>query len=95
MDHYQPILNWFSNGNVLQILNDSNNAEYKKALDAVDGLDAIVNSYVNYRVIEEKYLHMELVLHALAETELISKDFVNSKIEFKDPLHDALDDIFD
>jgi magnesium chelatase subunit I len=95
MDPYQPILNWFSNGNVLQILNDSNNAEYKKALDAVDGLDAIVNSFVNYRVIEEKYLHMELVLHALAETELISKDFVNSKIEFKDPLHDALDDIFD
>ena len=45
--------------------------------------------------IEEKYLHMELVLHALAETELISKDFVNSRIEFKDPLHDALDDIFD
>jgi magnesium chelatase subunit I len=95
MDPYQPILNWFSNGNVLQILNDSNNAEYKKALDTVDGLDAIVNSYVNYRVIEEKYLHMELVLHALAETELISKDFVNSRIEFKDPLHDALDDIFD
>jgi magnesium chelatase subunit I len=95
MDPYQSILNWFSSGSMLQILNDSDNIEYQKRLDSVDGLDTLVNSYVNYKSKEEKYLHMELVLHALAEADLISKDFVNSKIEFKDPLYDALDDIFD
>jgi len=46
---------------------------------------------------DEIYTYMELVLHGLAEFQVVSKDMVESKMTFRDTLADMLnaDDLFD
>ncbi|MCB0620853.1 MAG: hypothetical protein KDC41_19570, partial [Saprospiraceae bacterium] len=44
---------------------------------------------------KEVPLYMELVLHGLAEFNVINKDFVESRFSFRDLLASMLDDDFD
>jgi len=64
---------------------------YEKALDQVPGLDQLL---VQHKVAKkDRYAWKELILHALAEFEVINKDLLQSKISFSDPLADMLEDL--
>ncbi len=94
-DVYGTIRAWFSAGNTINLLNDASNEAYEKALDSVAGLRKIV-AIANVPKGEE-YLYMELVLHSLAEFDVINKDFVESSFNFRDLLanmFDEEDDLF-
>jgi magnesium chelatase subunit I len=90
-DPYGTIRAWFSGGNEVELLNDSSEADYRKALDGVAGLRKLIESQLNLKG-EEAYLFMELALHGLAEFDVVNKEVVESTFSFRDILANMLDD---
>lgn len=95
-DPYGVMRAWFSGGNAVNLLNDMSDKDYRTALDNVAGLRKFVESNTEAQG-DEVYLYMELVLHGLAEFQVISKDMLEAKLSFRDTLADMLnsDDLFD
>ncbi|WP_116106415.1 magnesium chelatase [Lewinella sp. IMCC34191] len=88
-DPYGIIRAYFSGGNVVELLNDGSNAEYRKALDKVAGLRKFVESHIEENLTDtEIYLYMELVLQGLAEMEVLNKEALNNSLNFRDILAD-------
>ena len=71
---YQEIVDYFNEGNKLDLFNDLNNEAYHSALLSIPGLKRLV----------EKYFLMEFVLHGLAEYSLLSKHILQSGVQFSD-----------
>ncbi|MFT4762576.1 MAG: magnesium chelatase subunit I [Paraglaciecola sp.] len=93
-DPYGTIKAYFSGGNILELLNDASDKDYRLALEKVAGLQKFVRNHKIPK--DQELLFMELLLHGLAEFNLINKDYLESKFTFKDMLADMLgDDMFD
>jgi magnesium chelatase subunit I len=90
-DPYGVIKAYFSGSHVVEVSNDAADSEYHKALNQVPGMEELLNSYQ----VPEKECHTfkELVLHALSEFDVISKDLLQARISFSDPLANMLDDM--
>lgn len=89
---YRKITDWFGEGNVMDILNDLPDRDYRNRLLAIDGLDDLVERVYPQLVGNEKLFMMEFILHGLAEYSLISKKTLQQGLQFKD-LTDSLFDI--
>lgn len=83
---YQVILNWFGEGNTLDMLNEASSGEYASQLALVPGLDDLINRYQPALVEENGLLLKEFVLHALSEYSLLSKQQLETQTTFKDLL---------
>jgi magnesium chelatase subunit I len=83
---YQTISNWFSKGNVIDILNTISNVDYEKTLKSIPGLKEIVKKYQSKADEKAQLLMMEFVLHSLAEYSVLSKFKLEEGIQFKDML---------
>ncbi|MEM1216250.1 MAG: magnesium chelatase, partial [Bacteroidota bacterium] len=96
-DPYGTVRTWFGAGNTIDLLNDCSDADYRKALDEVAGLRKLVNKTLPDLSTAETYLYMELVLHGLAEFNVLNKDVLESSMNFRDLLANMLDedDLFD
>jgi magnesium chelatase subunit I len=81
---YQAIVNWFSKGNKIDLLNNLSNSEYKKVLQSIPGLKELIEKYYPNENEQNKLLLMEFALHGLAEYSLLSKFKLESGIQFKD-----------
>lgn len=81
---YQEIIDWFNDGNSVDLLNESNNAEYRKTLENVPGLKKLVQKLHGKVSVEEQFFLMEFVLHGLAEYSLLSKHLLQSGMQFTD-----------
>lgn len=81
---YKSIIDWFNNGNILEIPNDLSNEEYEKRLKSVSGLEEVVKKYLDDS--KELYfpLMMEFLLHGLTEYSQLSKEPLDKAIKFKD-----------
>ncbi|MEO0337760.1 MAG: magnesium chelatase [Bacteroidota bacterium] len=90
-DPYGTIRAWFSAGNTLDLLNDSSDKDYKKALDGVAGLRKLAEQYTKAQG-DELYVYMELALHGLVEFDVLNKDVLESSLTFRDLLANMLDD---
>lgn len=90
-DPYGTIRAWFTGGNTVELINDSSDKAYRKKLDSVAGLRKFVENQLDVQD-GELYTYMELVLHGLAEFEVVNKDLVDSTFTFKDLLAGMLDD---
>ncbi len=89
-DPYGTVRAWFAGGNSVDLLTDLPGKKFFLALDQVAGLKKIVE---NAKLDElETYTYMELVLHGLAEFEVLSKEFIETKWVFKDFLAGNLKD---
>ncbi len=94
-DPYGTIRAWFSGGNSVDLLNDSSDEEFRKTLDEVSGLRKLVEKQLDVKG-EEAYTYMELVLHGLAEFNVVNKDVLEASFTFRDLLANMLDDdLFD
>ncbi|MEO0776586.1 MAG: magnesium chelatase, partial [Bacteroidota bacterium] len=89
-DPYGTLRAWFSGGNVINLLNDASESDYHDALDKVAGLRKLVDQA--QVPAGSEYIYMELVLHGLAEFEVLNKDFVESTFNFRDLLANMFDD---
>ncbi|MEL7162341.1 MAG: magnesium chelatase, partial [Bacteroidota bacterium] len=88
-DPYGIIRAYFSGGNVVELLNDAGDADYRKALDGVGGLRKFVTGTLDRKLGEaETYLYMELVLQGLAEMEILNKETMENSLSFRDILAD-------
>ena len=70
---YAPILEWFSEGNSVDLFFDMSNQAYQKALDEVKGLKKVIKELHPNAKANEQYFLMELTLHALSEYSKLSK----------------------
>lgn len=94
-DPYGAIRAWFSGGNHIELLNDTSDKDFQKALDNVAGLRKLVEKSVEASP-EEVYTFMELALHGLAAFNVINKEILESSFSFRDLLADMLnEDMFD
>lgn len=81
---YLKVIEWFTEGNVLEISDELNTAQYKKELQRVDGLSALVKSFHPDVMENQHYLLMELTLHGLAEYSQLSKKYLEGGYGFSD-----------
>ncbi len=81
---YQRIIDWFGNGNDLNLMNDLSNDAYAKQLYQVPGLVNAVEKYHPDLDRPSKLFMMEFLLHGLAAYSLLSKSLVQSGFQFKD-----------
>jgi magnesium chelatase subunit I len=81
---FQTITDWFGNGNMVDLLTNYSNAEYKKELMSIPGLKELVD--LKYKKESESYklFLMELALHGLAEYSMLSKHSLEKGMQFKD-----------
>ena len=70
---YQPVIDWFSKGNDLMLLQDAADSAYLASLYKVDGLYAAVKQFYPNADEAQAALLMEFLLHGLSEFSLISK----------------------
>ncbi len=81
---YADIINWFNEGNTVELLSNGTQKEYEEKLNKVNGLKELVETVIGKLPKEEKLLMMELVLHGLAEFSQLSKHNLEKGITFKD-----------
>lgn len=81
---YKHIVNWFGDGNKVDLYNNMTDAEYASELKSVDGLEDIVNRYQPSDNDKLNLFMMEFVLHGLAEFSQLSKVQIETQTSFKD-----------
>ncbi len=83
---YKKVVDWFADGNVIDILTDITDREYDARFKTINGLDEIVEAFQpNLSKIDKSFM-MEFALHGLAEFSLISKKALDTGLQFKDLL---------
>ena len=92
---YSKIINWFSNNNILDLLDHEKDSVYSNALSFVEGLEGLVTKYHPKAKGNDKLLLMEFALHGLAEHSLLSKTKLISGVSFKDLFGSLLNQNFD
>lgn len=81
---YAEIISWFSEGNKIDLMLNSDDKEYEKELSKVPGLKDVVKRFHKSLDKKELQLHMEFVLHGLSEFSQLSKHRLESGLQFKD-----------
>jgi len=81
---YTEVVNWFSDGNTLELIDDLSLPAYKKALNSVTGLKEIVKQFHPRLAENQQLLLMEFVLHGLAEFSQLNKGFLDKGFTFAD-----------
>lgn len=89
-DPYGTIRAWFSGGNEVDFLNDMSEKEFKQEIEKVAGLKKFVEQFGLPK--EDLHTYMELVLHGLAAFSILSKDYLESRMSFADPLANMFDE---
>ncbi len=83
---YQPVINWFGDGNSIDLMLLETEKSYGKALDAIPGLSKLADTYFPKLNKQDKLIAMEFILFALAEHSLIGKNQLERGTQFKDIL---------
>ncbi len=89
-DPFGTLKAWFAGGNVVDLMTDASDKEFKKTLDGVAGLRKLIENIGAPE--REFYTFMELAVFGLSEFEILSKDVVESKWVFKDLLTGGIRD---
>ncbi len=83
---YKEIMDWFGDGNMIDIINDFTIREYENELKKVPGLEKLVKETHGGQHREFTLFLMEFALHGLAEYSMLSKHFLERGMQFKDLL---------
>lgn len=83
---YKSITDWFASGNEVNLPDILPVVEYRKALDSVDGLEEMVKKHLKNPDKEEVYAAMDLVLEAMHQNSLLSKQDLDDKALYTDML---------
>lgn len=86
MNPYRPVIQWFDQGNALQMLQDATDKQYETALMQVTGLHDLVKQLFPQSSKQERLLMMEMVLHGLSTYSLLSKKTLENETRFSDLL---------
>lgn len=92
---YRQVIDWFDQGNSLDMLFHLKDSEKVKLLNSVNGLSELVLKYFPKAASRKKAFLMEFVLYGLSAYSLISKKILAGKIEFKDLMGSMFSQEFD
>ena len=81
---YEGIIQWFANGNNLEIGVDIEDDQRMKLLNGITGLRKLVEDAVDVNDEKDLAFYMEFCLHGMASFSLISKEVVGHSFQFKD-----------
>lgn len=87
---YQPLLDWFADGNEVSLPDQLPDAAYQKQLDAVNGLDSILEITDHDEVQQYSYFFKDLVLEALHQHSMLGKEDIDSEPTYSDMLGSML-----
>ncbi|MEZ4895729.1 MAG: magnesium chelatase [Saprospiraceae bacterium] len=90
-DVYAALRQFFSNGHEVNLPNDASDESYRETLMKIPGLKALVKQIPE----EDQLAYMELVIHGLAEFNVINKELTGTSLSFHDFLSNMLDDLDD
>jgi magnesium chelatase subunit I len=89
---YEDLLHWFSDSNSVELNLDDTDENFRIKLSKVPFLKDLA-----YRFSESSgadlYIYMELLLHGLAEFNILNKEMLDDKLQFRDYLADMLGDL--
>ena len=83
-DDYSEVADWFFNESGFELLDDSTDEEYRKILDGINPLNALVQKYQPYLEKEDAYFMKEFLLWGLVEHKKLSKERYADGTAFKD-----------
>ncbi len=90
-DPYGAIRAFFGDSNIIVLPNDADDAFFYRTLDGVPGMDRLLEANKIPR--NEYYVYKEIVLHSLADLDVLTKELTQGKIGFSDPLGKMLNDL--
>ncbi|MGB3080024.1 MAG: magnesium chelatase [Saprospiraceae bacterium] len=90
-DPYGAIRAFFGDSNVIQLPNDAEDNFFQSTLDSVPGMDRLLESHKVPK--SDYYVFKEIVLHSLADLDVLTKELTQGKIGFSDPLGKMLNDL--
>ncbi|MBN8682367.1 MAG: sigma 54-interacting transcriptional regulator [Chitinophagales bacterium] len=82
-DPYGVVRAWFAAGNAVDLLSDAEDKKHLRALESVAGLAKLCDTLDGLPA-ADKPVFMELILHGLSEFEVLDKDFLQTRLVFKD-----------
>ena len=83
-DDYSEVADWFFNESGFELLDDSTDEDYRKILDGINPLNALIQKYQPYLVPEDAYFMKEFILWGLVEHKKLSKERYADGTAFKD-----------
>jgi len=86
---YHEILDWFAEGNTLDLPDHITEKEYKKRLDSVDGLDSFIKKLKNLED-DDLYPIKDFVIEALHQNSMLGKDDLDNQRSYSDMLGSML-----
>jgi magnesium chelatase subunit I len=81
---FQQIVNWFENGHTLDIATNAPEADYKRSLAAVDGLESLARHEMKVEDPRDLAPAMEFLIEGLHQNFLITKVLVGTRITYTD-----------
>ncbi|HKK46819.1 MAG TPA: sigma 54-interacting transcriptional regulator [Balneolaceae bacterium] len=92
---YKPVLDWFTNGNELELTDYMSRDEYERVLDSVDGLSKVVQDQVEADNNDVKYVLMDFVIEALHQNSMLGKEDLDDARSYSDMLGSMLSSMDD
>ncbi len=89
---YKEVMDWFSNGNVVDLPDNLSDSEYKKRIESVNGLRNVTQKYLDPAE-NELISAMDFVLEALHQQSILSKEDLDEQRTFKDMVGSMLGSI--
>ncbi len=90
-DPYGAIRAFFGDHHVVQLPNDLSDEKFNAILDGVPGLDRLLEGKNIPK--NEHHVYKEIILHALSDLDVLTKELKQGEIGFSDPLGKMLDDL--
>lgn len=88
---YAPVVNWFNEGQEVDILQNDSLKDYAATLNRVPGLGHVIDKSQARTPKDEKFLMMEFLLHGLSEFSMLSKHKIDQGAQFKDIMSGMID----
>lgn len=83
-DPYSEIVAWFFSESGFELLDDTPDKEYKKALDSIPELDKLIDKYQPKTAPEDRYFIKEFILWGLVEYNKLQKKRFADGLQFQD-----------
>lgn len=92
---YQPVLDWFANGNTLEISDAMSQEDYENELQSVQGLASLVDNNSLLDEMNDRFVLMDFVIEALHQYSMVGKEDLDHARSYSDMLGSMLGSIDD
>lgn len=81
---FQPVIDWFEEGNVLELGTEMSHEKFEATLRAIPGLVSITKELMKPKGAEELVLGMEFIIEGMHQNFLLTKKILDARIRYTD-----------